>query len=212
MTRTTDVLEPETTDQPAEPAADTSGWRAALHRGRRAGDFAIKISTLFTAILLLIPAITVGVLGVQLHARNGEIDAMHATAADTAHAEQVALDYATAAAEMNFHDLAAWRTRLTQGTSPELTARLTQAATSMEQIIVPLQWVSTAQPIAAKVRSTDDGVYSVDCFVRILTKNSQAPEGIQSTATYQLSVDSGNNWTITDIGGIGTPLGGGAPR
>ncbi|MEV0364647.1 hypothetical protein ACIBEK_09145 [Nocardia fusca] len=63
-----------------------------------------------------------------------------------------------------------------------------------------------AQPVAAKVRSVDNGVYSVDCFVSILTKNSQAPEGIQSTATYQLSLDSRNDWAVTEIGGVGAAL------
>ncbi|MFC8529230.1 hypothetical protein [Nocardia sp. NPDC057227] len=183
-----------------------------MNLGRRAGESAIKVSTLLTGVVILVLVITIAVLGWQWRAAANDIGAAAAAAADTANAEQVALDYATAAAEMNFQDLAAWRTRLVEGTSPELEARLTQAATSMEQIIVPLQWVSTAQPIAAKVHSEDNGVYSVDCFVSITTKNSQAPEGIQSTATYKLSIDRDSNWTITDIGGIGTPLGAGAPR
>ncbi|MFC8529930.1 hypothetical protein [Nocardia sp. NPDC057227] len=181
-------------------------------RGTLRGDSAIKVSTLLTGLVILALVVTAGVFGLQWRSAANELTAADAAAADTARAEQVALDYATAAAEMNFQDLAAWRTRLTEGTSPELEARLTQAATSMEQIIVPLQWVSTAQPIAAKVRSEDNGVYSVDCFVGITTRNSQAPDGIQSTATYKLSIDRGSNWTITDIGGIGTPLGAGAPR
>ncbi|WP_083883999.1 hypothetical protein [Nocardia higoensis] len=199
-------------DATAGSAPAASPLRAALRRGREAGSSAVKVSTLLTGALVLALAATIGVLGWQVHDKSGEIAALDAAAADNAHAEQVALDYATAAAEMNFQDLATWKTRLTEGTSPELTDRLTQAATSMEQIIVPLQWVSTAEPIAAKVRSQDNGVYSVDCFVSILTKNSQAPEGIQSTATYKLSIDSSNNWTISDIGGFGTALGGGAPR
>jgi Mce-associated membrane protein len=76
----------------------------------------------------------------------------------------------------------------------------------MEQIITPLQWVSTSTPIAAKVRSESNGIYVVDCFVSVLTKNSQAPEGIQSTATYSLNIDSRNDWVITDVGGIESAL------
>ncbi|WP_109529493.1 MULTISPECIES: hypothetical protein [Nocardia] len=209
MTQSTD-LPPAREDADtvaAQPTRSAPAWTGILRRGRDAGDSAIKLKTLVSGVVVLAMAATIGVLGWQLHRESGDLDAIHAAAADSARAEQVALDYATAAAEMNFQDLSTWRTRLTKGTSQELSGRLTQAATSMEQIIIPLQWVSTAKPIAAKVRSVDDGVYSVDCFVSILTKNSQAPEGIQSTATYQLSLDSANNWTISDIGGIGPAFG-----
>ncbi|WP_245649514.1 hypothetical protein [Nocardia shimofusensis] len=210
MNQTADVLEEHETTADTPVAA--SPVQRVLRRGRDAGSSAVKVSTLLTGVLVLALAATIGVLGWQVHDKSGELSDMHATATDHAHAEQIALDYATAAAEMNFQDLGTWKAHLTRGTSPELSDRLTQAATSMEQIIVPLQWVSTAEPIAAKVQSEENGVYSVDCFVSILTKNSQAPEGIQSTATYRLGIDSSNNWTISDIGGFGAALGGGAPR
>jgi Mce-associated membrane protein len=73
--------------------------------------------------------------------------------------------------------------RLPSSTTRELRERLDQAATSMEQIIVPLQWTSTAEPITAKAVSGPDGTYTVDCFVSVRTTNAQAPEGIVSTAT-----------------------------
>ncbi|WP_039779068.1 hypothetical protein [Nocardia cerradoensis] len=222
MTDTTAVLtDPEPTDTanttPAEPEGvaerRSTPLSSILRRGRRTGESSIKLKTVAVAALVLVLAAAVAVLGWQLNDKTDQIAAAGAERADTAHAEQVALDYATAAAEMNFQDLAAWRTRLTKGTSPELSNRLTQAAGSMEQIITPLQWVSTAKPVAAKMRSHDNGIYAVDCFVSVMTKNSQAPEGIQSTATYQLSLDSHHNWTITDIGGVGSALGGAnAPR
>ncbi|MET7773184.1 hypothetical protein [Nocardia sp. NPDC005366] len=209
MTQSTDIPQsPEHTEEvDADAVPPASGWGEIVRRGRDAGESAIKLKTLVCGLVVFAMAATIAVLGWQLHRESGDLDAVHTAAADSAHAEQIALDYATAAAEMNFQDLSTWRGRLTKGTSQELSGRLTQAATSMEQIIVPLQWVSTAKPIAAKVRSVDNGVYSVDCFVSILTKNSQAPEGIQSTATYQLSLDSADNWTISDIGGIGPAFG-----
>ncbi|MEV5835937.1 hypothetical protein [Nocardia sp. NPDC052112] len=221
MTQPTTVLENFESSNTTSAATEHSGSDtragkvvgAVVRRGRRAGDSSIKLKTVIAWAIVIAMVLAIGVIGWQLHSKASDLDALHANAADSAHVEQVALDYATAAAEMNFQDLAAWRTRLTKGTSPELSNRLTQAATSMEQIITPLQWVSTAKPIAAKVRSEANGTYSVDCFVSVLTKNSQAPEGIQSTATYQLSIDSRNNWTVTDIGGIGSALAGaGAPR
>ncbi|MBH0781019.1 hypothetical protein IT779_32580 [Nocardia sp. NEAU-351] len=184
-----------------------------MRSGRNVGEFSISFKALISGVVVLAMASAIGVLGWRLHSESARLDSVHTEAENSARAEQVALDYSTAAAQMNFQDLSAWRIRLTKGTSQELSGRLTQAATSMEQIIVPLQWVSTATPIAAKVRSENNGAYSVDCFVSILTKNSQAPEGIQSTATYQLNIDSRDNWTITDIGGIGSAMGAGtAPR
>ncbi|WP_245718422.1 hypothetical protein [Nocardia miyunensis] len=224
MNRSTSVrTDPESATDPdtesssgtteSAPVADESRRRskalsAALRRGRRTGNSSIQLKTVVVGALVLALAVAVAVLGWQLSDKSDQIAAGRAEQAGTAHAEQVALDYATAAAEMNFQDLASWRSRLTKGTSPELSNRLTQAAGSMEQIITPLQWVSTAKPVAAKVRSDNNGIYSVDCFVSVLTKNSQAPEGIQSTATYQLTLDSHDNWTITDIGGIGNALDG----
>ena len=217
MPQSSSVLtEPEsvdttTTDADAPSPRRSAPLSAILSRGRRTGESSIKLKTVAVAAIVILLAVAVGVLCWQLHDENDRIDAARAQQADTTHAEQVALDYATAAAEMNFQDLASWRTRLTKGTSPELSNRLTQAAGSMEQIITPLQWVSTAKPVAAKVHSNNNGIYAVDCFVSVLTKNSQAPEGIQSTATYSLTLDSHSNWTITDIGGIGSALGGTAP-
>ncbi|GAA5065137.1 hypothetical protein [Nocardia callitridis] len=207
------VEEPrEATASHADPGARKhSVVNSALRRGRDAGDSSIKVRTVVAGVVAVAMAVTIGVLGWQLHSKTGELTGINDHAAQVAHAEQVALDYSAGAAEMNFQDLASWRGRLVHGTSPELSNRLTQAANSMEQIITPLQWVSTAQPVAAKVRSEANGVYSVDCFVSVLTKNSQAPEGIQSTATYQLSVDSRNGWNLTDIGGVGAPFGGAQP-
>ncbi|WP_245849122.1 hypothetical protein [Mycobacterium palustre] len=124
-----------------------------------------------------------------------------------AHAEKVALDYAVSAATMNFQDLNGWKAKLVAGTSPELTDKLTKAAGSMEQILIPLQWNSTAQPLVAKVHSHDNGVYVVDCFVSVQTKTAQAPDALQSTATYSLTIDSNKNWQITDVGGIGAVVG-----
>ncbi|MGW0024673.1 hypothetical protein [Rhodococcus sp. NPDC003383] len=160
------------------------------------------------------PRAAVGAAGVVLVAALGlttwqwldarsERDALLADAAGREQAEQVALDYALGAAEMDFRDLGAWKGRLVAGTTPELTDRLTRAATSMEQIIVPLQWSSTAEPITAKAEAGPDGTYTVDCFVSVHTTNAQAPEGIQSTATYRLTLDSDDEWAITEISGIG---------
>lgn len=133
-----------------------------------------------------------------------ELDAQARQAQGHAQAEKIALDYAVDAAEIDFQDLGAWRVRLTARTGPELKEKLTKAGQEMEQILAPLEWTSTARPLAAKVRSATGGIYVVDCFVSVLTKTVQGREPLQSTATYSVTIDSNNDWQISDVGGIGT--------
>jgi Mce-associated membrane protein len=146
----------------------------------------------------------VGVLAWLFVGGQRKLDEQTRRSENNAHAEKVALDYAVNAAAMDFKDLNAWKVKLIAGTSPELKEKLTQAATSMEQILVPLEWSSTARPLAAKVRSVTGGAYVVDSFVGVMTKTVQAPDALQSTATYSVTIDSAKNWQITDVGGIGS--------
>jgi Mce-associated membrane protein len=136
-----------------------------------------------------------------------KFDAEAQQARDNQHAEQVALDYAVRAAIMDYKDLGPWKRALVAGTTPELSKKLTDAANAMEQILLPLEWSSSAKPIAAKVRSHDKGVYVVDAFVSVLTKTVQAAEKLQSTATYSVTIDPSNGWNISDVGGIGQVVG-----
>jgi Mce-associated membrane protein len=138
---------------------------------------------------------------------NGKFDAQAQQASDNQHAEQVALDYAVRAAVMDYKDLGPWKRALVEGTTPELSKKLSDAANAMEQILLPLEWSSSAKPIAAKVRSHDKGVYVVDAFVSVLTKTVQAAEKLQSTATYSVTIDPSNGWKISDVGGIGQVVG-----
>lgn len=161
----------------------------------------------FGAIIALLVA-TIGVLGwLYLESRH-TLDAQALKADNYAHAEKIALDYAVNAAAMNASDLGAWKSKLVAGTTPELNDKLTKAATSMEQILVPLQWNSTATPLAAKVRSTEGSIYIVDAFVSVQTKTVQSPDPLQSTAAYSITIDSGKDWQISDVGGIGAMVSG----
>jgi len=135
----------------------------------------------------------------------GQIDDLNSAAKDKAHAEQVALDYATGAANMSYEDTQGWLTRLTDNTTPELSAKLRNAASQMEQLLRPMQWSSTSTPITAKVESVDGNVYQVDAFVQIVTKNVQtSASGIDTTATYKLTIDKDQGWKITAITSNGT--------
>jgi Tfp pilus assembly protein PilV len=173
---------------------------------RKRRSVSISLGTLIGGVLIAALVVAVGVLSwLYVDARH-QLNAQATQAQNNAHAEKIALDYAVNAATMDFKDMQGWRVKLVAGTSPELSKKLSDAGTSMEQVLVPLQWSSSAQPLVAKVRSVNGGVYIVDSFVSVQTKTVQAPEALQSTATYSTTIDSNNNWQITDVGGIGSAM------
>ncbi len=201
-----DIDQPlETLSEPASRQTDTEPVDEKPQRRPRSISIGVRSLTIGAVITLLVAAVATLAwlyIGVQR-----QLDAQAAESADGARAEKTALDYAVKAATMDFKDLGPWKAALVAGTSPELNDKLTEAAVSMEQIVVPLEWTSTAEPLVAKVRSNADGVYVVDCFVSVQTKTVQAPEALQSTATYSVTIDSNNGWQITDVGGVGKVVG-----
>lgn len=158
----------------------------------------LAVATGFLVLLAALAAMTWLYFG-----EHAKVEAQVHQADNEQHAEQIALDYAVNAATMNYQDLNTWKGKLVNGTGPALRDKLTKAATSMEQLLVPLEWTSTAQPLVAKVRSETNGIYVVDTFVSVLTKTTQAPDSLQSTATYSITINSKDNWQISDVGGIG---------
>ncbi|QVI27218.1 hypothetical protein MN2019_23865 [Mycolicibacterium neoaurum] len=165
-------------------------------------SISIKLRDLATGVLIVVLFVAAGVLGVLYFNSEQELRAEALRSENNARAEKAAMDYAVNAADMNFEELDPWKAKLVAGTSPELSKRLTDAAASMEQVIVPLQWVSTGQPLASKVRSEIGGIYVVDAFVAVETKTMQSPDPLPSTATYSVTIDSEHGWQITDVGGI----------
>lgn len=163
----------------------------------------LKYAPWSIALVAVVAAVCATWFGVEQRARADELVDVERTRAA---AEERSLAYAVGAATMDFTDLDSWRNSLTEGTSPELSDRLLQASRSIEQIVVPLQWASTAEPIAAKVRGVENGTYFVDCFVGVDTRNAQSPEGISSTAVYRLALDSADDWRIVEISGLGVDL------
>lgn len=207
-----------TEEAPANATDDEGGDDSADERSagkpKGAGGHAprrVSISVSARSLLCTLPlAILVAALAtfvwLYVGARH-ELDVQARKSDNNAHAEKVALDYAVNAATMNYQDLNGWKSKLVAGTSPELNDKLSKAAESMQQILIPLQWSSSARPLIAKVRSNMSGIYVVDCFVSVQTKTMQAPEPLMSTATYSLTLDSNKNWQITDVGGIGALTG-----
>jgi Mce-associated membrane protein len=170
-------------------------------------QISISVRALMVGVVIVCLVAAVGVMTWLYIGADARLDDHAQQAADVKHAEQVALDYAVSAAIMDFKDMGPWKQNLVKGTTPELSDKLTKAADAMEQIVLPLQWVSTAKPLAAKVRSQDKGVYVVDAFVSVMTKTVQASDSLQSTATYSITIDSNRNWLITDVGGIAAMVG-----
>lgn len=194
----TAATEQDTTTIDAEPAD------SGPVPGSRAISLSVRSLVVGAAIALLIAAVAI-VGWLYIDARS-QLDAQAAQSANNSRAERMALDYAVNAATMDYKDLQAWKVKLVAGTTPELNKRLSEAGTSMEQVLVPLEWSSSARPLVAKVRSNNGGIYVVDSFVSVQTKTIQSPEALQSTATYSTTIDSNNNWQITDVGGIGSAL------
>lgn len=125
-----------------------------------------------------------------------------------ARAEDIAKKYAIGAATIDYQNLNAWRTALTAGTTDELANQLREASTQFEQVVVPLQWQSTATPLGTIVASNKDGLITLNVFVNMITKSTQRPEGIPSTATYTLTIDTKQDWKISDVRGMDAALSG----
>lgn len=186
-------------DETVPPSSDT--------KGRRELRLAISLRSLAFGALIATLVAALGVLGWLYVGARHELDDQARKSENYARAEKIASDYAVQAADMNFKNIDAWKAKLVEGTSPELKQKLTSAAQQMEQILVPLQWTSTARPLAAKVRSETGGMYTVDSFVSVLTQTVQSKDQpLQSTATYSIVIDGNEAWQITDVGGIGAAL------
>ncbi len=188
-----------------QPEVEVTERAELPSRSRR--QISLSLRTLVAGALVLVLAAALGVMTWLYLGERAALRAQLTAVENDRHSEQIAMDYAVGAAAMNFQDLNTWKGKLVEGTSPELREKLDKAADSMQQLLIPLEWNSTSEPLVAKVRSSDGGVYVVDTFVSVLTKTTQAPESLQSTATYSITIDSNNDWLITDVGGIGAVAG-----
>ncbi len=162
----------------------------------------VRLSTVAVAGVIAALVVTAGVFGTLWLSARADADAMHSADADRTRAEQVATDYALGASNINFQDINAWLGKLKANTTPELSNKFDATAPKLEQILVPLKWTSTSAPITAKVESETAGVYNVNVFVNVTSKNAQTPDGGQTTVTYSVTVDRNADWKIADVGGL----------
>lgn len=162
----------------------------------------IPLSTIvWSAATALLAVVSIVLAGFLIAAHNGISD-RDAVAADNHHAEQVATDYAVGASTVNFADFNAWVGRLKNNTAPALANKFDATAPKLQEVLTPLKWTSTAQPIAAKVMTESNGLYHVDVFINVSSTNAQSPDGAQTTVTYQVTVDRNSDWKVSDVGGM----------
>ncbi|MFC9995176.1 hypothetical protein [Nocardia sp. NPDC127526] len=152
----------------------------------------------------VVAALTVAalVLGGFLIAARMDISDRATAASEAAQAEQVATTYAVGASTVNYNDFNSWVARLKENTAPALASKFDTSAPKLQEILTPLQWTSTANPITAKVMSEAGGIYKVNVFINVSSANAQNPDGAQTTVTYSVTVDRNSDWTITDVGGM----------
>ncbi|CAM3549320.1 hypothetical protein ACXYTP_13895 [Tsukamurella ocularis] len=206
-----------TTAKARKPAPKAAKARPAAEQAEEAAPRGIVVTPLMLAlsavvVLLAVAATAFGFLWQS--AASDRDDARDQLAAVTetqdtnARAEDIAKKYAIGAATIDYQNLAAWRTALTAGTTDELANQLREASTQFEQVVVPLQWQSTATPLGTIVASNKDGLITLNVFVNMITKSTQRPEGIPSTATYTLTIDTKQDWKISDVRGMDAALSG----
>lgn len=183
------------TDSPEDKTGEQSG-------AGRPGTVSIQVSSLVRGALIAVLAVLAIVFAVLYFTARADLADRDERAADDRRAEQLATEYAVGAATVNFQDLDAWIAALKKNTTPQLAGKFDETAPKLEQILVPLQWTSTATPIAAKVMSGQDGVFKVNVFVNVTSTNAQNPDGTQTTVTYTVTLDENAGWQVTDVGGV----------
>ncbi|MDP0400044.1 hypothetical protein [Tsukamurella strandjordii] len=109
--------------------------------------------------------------------------------------------YAVGASTFDYRDLRSWQQRLKQGVSPELSAKYDHTVGAMNQVLQPLQWVSTGRFAGAETQDLGNGVWRAKCFINVHATNTQAPQGRTTTTQYVITLDKNRGWLITDVGG-----------
>ncbi|OLT45680.1 hypothetical protein BJF87_05185 [Gordonia sp. CNJ-863] len=135
-----------------------------------------------------------------------ELSAVKAKIATEAEAEKVAGDYALNVSKVDYQNIDAWRKALETGVTQQLKEKMTTAVDVVAPLLTQMQYVSTAEKLAATVAHSDENQYVVRVFVDMDSKSRQTPDGVTATASYTITLDKASGWTITDVGGLGAGL------
>lgn len=206
MSQHTDEAEAEQPTPAVEPVAAeaTADSKAAVAANDRpaAKTVSLKLSTLLSAaaaVLLIGALVTVTLLW---QSARGDLNDRNAQAADDKHAEQVATDWATGAATINFADPNAWIAHLKTNATPELAKKWDAAGPKLTQFVDVLKWTSSPTVLSSQVMSRDGGSYKVNVYLNLNTTNAQNPDGVLTTIYYTVTVDPKNDWKVADAGGV----------
>ncbi|MBL1079607.1 hypothetical protein JK358_34905 [Nocardia sp. 2] len=156
----------------------------------------------------VVTALLIGcaVLGGLWWSARADLHAAAVVADNAARAERTATEYAVGAATVDYQHMDEWIVRLKANTTSVLANKFDATGPKLGEILAPLQWTSTATPVAAKVMSDKNGVYVVDVFLNVTSSSSQSPAGTQTTVTYSITLDRGAGWMISDVGGMTAAL------
>lgn len=166
----------------------------------------LRLSTVLVTATIGVLVAAVIAFAALYFAADATLAEREARAADARRVEQIATDYGVGASTIDYRDVRAWFTRLRAGTTPQLAAKFEATAPQLEQILLPLQWTSTATPLSATVTSESGGIYKVNAYFDVVSTSAQTPDGTRSTVTYSLTVDRGADWQITEVGGLQNAL------
>lgn len=184
-----------------------SRWRGehSADYGRRTG-LDLRRHPWVTALVAFGVAAVVGVvvLGVLYARSNSDLQDLRAMEQNERTAESIAGDYAVGAATFDFRDLPAWSAALKTGTAGELNSRFDVAVKTLTPLIQEVQWVQTAELIAAKtVDVRAERQFVVQVFVSTQMTSTQNPGGLNTVTPYTITLDRDDDWLITDVAGIG---------
>ncbi|WP_067898298.1 hypothetical protein [Nocardia vaccinii] len=171
-------------------------------------EFTLLTLTCTIAVLATIAAITVGVLWATDDSAD-QLTALRGREQTDAAAEDFAARYALAVSKVDYNSIDAWRTALETGVTDALKSKMDAAVTVVGPLLTEMQYTSTAKPLAAKVSQHVGDQYVVQVFVDMNSHSRQTPDGVSATASYTVTLDHPNAWTITDVGGVGAGLPGG---
>lgn len=196
-------------ESPERPVASGRGLVSAyVGRLQRAlGDVRVIVWRRPVSFILIVVFALAGIgFGILWQHSVGELSSLRSSQADDAKAESIAGRYAVGASTFNFQNLDPWLSSLKTGVSDQLKPKFDSAVNVLKPLLQQLQWISTSKLLAADVSRRDGGMFNVQVFVSMQSKSLQFPDGMNSTASYSVTLDKASGWTITDVGGIGAGL------
>ncbi len=160
---------------------------------RRKGSVSISVRTLTVGAVITVLTVAVVVLGWLYFDARQQVSAPERPRRRRGAAEKIALDYAVNAATMDFKDLQAMARQACRGHQPgaqqEAVGRGYIDGTGSGSRCNGIPPRSHSSPRSGPTPA--ESTWST-AFVSVQTKTVQAPEALQSTATYSTTIDSNN--------------------